>query len=86
VDLVIGADGLARCGWGGARRSTWPTTTPEWAGPCARDDGLFERLNPGGVQSGLSWLTIRASAGIPTAFDSFSIPKVAGYGDADARD
>jgi DNA-3-methyladenine glycosylase I len=84
VDVVIGADGLARCGWGGGSPEYMAYHDEEWGRPVRTDDGLFERLTLEAFQSGLSWLTIlRKRPAFRAAFDNFSIAKVAGYGDAD---
>jgi DNA-3-methyladenine glycosylase I len=84
VDLVIGADGLARCGWGGSTPEYVAYHDTEWGRPVRTDDGLFERLTLEAFQSGLSWLTIlRKRPAFRAAFDNFSIVKVAGYGDAE---
>jgi DNA-3-methyladenine glycosylase I len=84
VDLVIGADGLARCGWGGGSPEYMAYHDTEWGQPVRSDDGLFERLTLEAFQSGLSWLTIlRKRPAFRLAFDNFAIVKVAGYGDAD---
>jgi DNA-3-methyladenine glycosylase I len=84
VDLVIGADGLARCGWAGGTADYLAYHDVEWGRAVRTDDGLFERLTLEAFQSGLSWLTIlRKRPAFRTAFDDFAIAKVAGYGDAD---
>jgi DNA-3-methyladenine glycosylase I len=84
VDLVIGADGLARCGWAGGTADYLAYHDVEWGRPVRSDDGLFERLTLEAFQSGLSWLTIlRKRPAFRAAFDDFAIAKVAGYGDAD---
>jgi DNA-3-methyladenine glycosylase I len=84
VDLVIGADGLARCPWGGSSPDYVAYHDVEWGRPVRTDDGLFERLTLEAFQSGLSWLTIlRKRPAFRAAFDGFSVDKVAGYGDAD---
>jgi DNA-3-methyladenine glycosylase I len=84
-DLVVGADGLARCPWG---------TTPdylsyhdtEWGRPVRDDDGLFERLSLEAFQSGLSWITIlRKRPAFRAAFAGFEIAKVAEFTDADVE-
>ena len=84
MDLVIGADGLARCGWGGGSPEYMAYHDAEWGRPVRTDEGLFERLSLEAFQSGLSWLTIlRKRPAFRAAFDNFSIVKVAGYGEAD---
>ena len=84
ADLVMGEDGLARCGWG--------TSTPEYIayhdhewGRVVRDDTrLFEKLCLEAFQSGLSWLTIlRKRESFRAAFDGFDAEKVASYGEAE---
>jgi DNA-3-methyladenine glycosylase I len=84
VDLVIGADGLARCRWAGGSSEYEAYHDVEWGRPVRTDDGLYERLTLEAFQSGLSWLTIlRKRPAFRAAFDHFSIAKVAGYGDAE---
>jgi DNA-3-methyladenine glycosylase I len=84
VDLVIGADGLPRCGWAGGTADYLAYHDVEWGRPERTDEGLFERLTLEAFQSGLSWLTIlRKRPAFRVAFDDFAIAKVASYGDAD---
>jgi DNA-3-methyladenine glycosylase I len=84
VDLIVGADGLARCGWGGGTTDYLAYHDTEWGQPIRDDDGLFERLTLEAFQSGLSWLTIlRKRPAFRAAFDGFVIEKVAGYGLSD---
>ncbi|MEV7227768.1 MULTISPECIES: DNA-3-methyladenine glycosylase I [Polymorphospora] len=84
TDLVIGADGLARCGWGGSTPDYAAYHDDEWGRPVHGDDAHFERLTLEAFQSGLSWLTIlRKRAAFRTAFDGFQIKTVAGYDDSD---
>jgi DNA-3-methyladenine glycosylase I len=85
TDLVIGADGLARCAWGGSTAEYVIYHDQEWGREVRDDDALFERLTLEAFQSGLSWLTIlRKREAFRRAFDGFSIGKVAAYTDADA--
>lgn len=84
TDLVVGADRLARCGWGAGTPDYLTYHDTEWGRPVRDDDALFERLTLEAFQSGLSWLTIlRKRAAFRAAFDGFAIDKVAGYGAAD---
>jgi DNA-3-methyladenine glycosylase I len=84
TDLVIGADGLARCPWGGGTAEYMAYHDGEWGRPVRGDDALFERLTLEAFQSGLSWLTIlRKRQAFRRAFDGFAIDRVAGYTDAD---
>ncbi|WP_091623347.1 DNA-3-methyladenine glycosylase I [Micromonospora peucetia] len=83
-DLVIGADGLPRCGWGTSTPDYVAYHDTEWGRPLHGDDALYERLTLEAFQSGLSWLTIlRKRPAFRLAFDEFRIGTVAGYGDAD---
>jgi DNA-3-methyladenine glycosylase I len=84
-DLVIGADGLARCAWGAAGEYV-AYHDNEWGRPVRTDDGLYERLTLEAFQSGLSWLTIlRKRPAFRAAFAGFEIEKVARFGEADVE-
>jgi DNA-3-methyladenine glycosylase I len=84
MDLVVGADGKARCGWAGSAPEYLAYHDEEWGRPVRDDDALFERLTLEAFQSGLSWLTIlRKRPAFRTAFAGFAIAKVAGFGEAD---
>jgi DNA-3-methyladenine glycosylase I len=83
-DLVVGADGLARCGWGASTPDYQTYHDIEWGRQVREDEALFERLTLEAFQSGLSWLTIlRKRPQFRAAFDRFQIEKVAAYGDAE---
>ncbi|GAA1887464.1 DNA-3-methyladenine glycosylase I [Asanoa iriomotensis] len=82
-DLVIGADGKARCRWGSSDDYLVYHDT-EWGKPLHGDDHLYERMTLEAFQSGLSWLTIlRKRENFRAAFDQFTMKKVAGYDDGD---
>ncbi|MFD6563164.1 DNA-3-methyladenine glycosylase I [Micromonospora profundi] len=84
TDLVIGADGLARCAWGSSTPDYAVYHDTEWGRPLHGDDALYERMTLEAFQSGLSWLTIlRKRPAFRLAFDEFRIPTVAEYGDGD---
>ncbi|WCN82163.1 DNA-3-methyladenine glycosylase I [Micromonospora sp. LH3U1] len=84
TDLVIGADGLARCAWGSSTPDYAVYHDTEWGRPLHGDDALYERMTLEAFQSGLSWLTIlRKRPAFRLAFDEFHIPTVAAYGEAD---
>ncbi|HEX5596611.1 MAG TPA: DNA-3-methyladenine glycosylase I [Micromonosporaceae bacterium] len=84
TELVIGVDGLARCGWGVSTPDYVAYHDDEWGRPVRGDDALYERLTLEAFQSGLSWLTIlRKRAAFRAAFDNFRIETVAGYGEAE---
>jgi DNA-3-methyladenine glycosylase I len=83
TDLVIGADGLARCGWAASMPDYAAYHDEEWGRPLHGDDALFERLTLEAFQSGLSWITIlRKRPAFRASFDQFRIEAVAGYGPA----
>ena len=83
--LVAGADGLARCGWGGSTPDYLPYHDLEWGRPVHGDDALFERMTLEAFQSGLSWITIlRKRPAFRAAFAGFSIAAVAAFTEADA--
>ncbi|QOC93820.1 DNA-3-methyladenine glycosylase I [Micromonospora craniellae] len=84
TELVIGADGLARCAWGASTPDYAVYHDTEWGRPLRGDDALYERMTLEAFQSGLSWLTIlRKRPAFRAAFDDFRIEAVAGYGEAD---
>lgn len=85
--LVVGADGLARCGWGASTPDYAVYHDTEWGRPVRGETALFERFTLEAFQSGLSWLTIlRKREGFRRAFDGFDAEKVARYGpDDEAR-
>ncbi|GGM26144.1 DNA-3-methyladenine glycosylase I [Micromonospora sonchi] len=84
TDLVIGADGLARCAWGASTPDYAVYHDTEWGHPLRGDDALYERITLEAFQSGLSWLTIlRKRSAFRRAFDDFRIATVAGYGEAE---
>lgn len=84
TDLVIGTDGLPRCGWGSSTPDYAIYHDLEWGRPLRGDDVLYERLTLEAFQSGLSWLTIlRKREAFRAAFDRFHIETVAGYDERD---
>ncbi|WP_238010812.1 DNA-3-methyladenine glycosylase I [Dactylosporangium sp. AC04546] len=84
TDVVVGADGLARCAWGGSTPDYLDYHDNEWGRPIRDDNGLFERLTLEAFQSGLSWITIlRKRPAFRTAFAGFEIEKVAAFGESD---
>jgi DNA-3-methyladenine glycosylase I len=84
TDLVIGADGLARCAWGASTPDYATYHDQEWGKPLRGDDALYERMTLEAFQSGLSWLIIlRKREGFRAAFAGFHIEAVAQFGPAD---
>jgi DNA-3-methyladenine glycosylase I len=83
-DLVIGADGLARCAWGASTPDYMTYHDKEWGRPVRSDDGLYEKLTLEAFQSGLSWLTIlRKREAFRRAFAGFDYAKVARFDEDD---
>jgi DNA-3-methyladenine glycosylase I len=83
ADVVIGDDGLTRCGWGSSPDYVAYHDT-EWGRPIRTDDGLYERMTLEAFQSGLSWLTIlRKRPAFRAAFADFHIEKVAAFDESD---
>ena len=84
MDLVIGADGDARCAWGASTPDYATYHDHEWGAGVVDDHRLFEKLCLEGFQSGLSWLTIlRKRDNFRAAFAGFDIEAVAAFGEGD---
>ncbi len=84
AELVIGADGLARCAWGASAPEYVDYHDNEWGRPVRDDNGLFEKITLEAFQSGLSWLTIlRKREAFRKAFRGFAVDKVARFGEKD---
>jgi DNA-3-methyladenine glycosylase I len=83
-DLVVGADGLSRCAWGGRTPDYMAYHDQEWGVPIRTDEGLYERLTLEAFQSGLSWLTIlRKRPAFRAAFAGFALDRVAAFDESD---
>lgn len=83
--LVIGPDGLARCGWGTSTPDYLAYHDQEWGRPVHGETALYERFTLEAFQSGLSWLTIlRKREGFRAAFAGFDAERVARFDEADA--
>lgn len=86
MDLDIGADGIARCGWSRGSDEYRDYHDSEWGRPVHGDVALFERISLEAFQSGLSWLTIlRKRENFRTAFYGFEPERVAAFGDLDVQ-
>ena len=85
--ILVAADGVARCFWGGGDQADYVRYhDEEWGFPVDDDVRLFEKLCLEGFQSGLSWLTIlRKREGFRRAFAGFDFRAVAGFGPADVE-
>ena len=85
-ELVVGADGLARCPWAGVLPDYLAYHDTEWGRPVRDDVRLFEKLCLEGFQTGLSWLTIlRRREGFRAAFAGFDPIRVAAFGPHDVE-
>ncbi len=85
-DLVVGGDGLARCGWSAGTAEYMAYHDTEWGRPVRGDVGLFEKISLEAFQSGLSWLTIlRKRENFRAAFAGFDVAKVALFGPAEVE-
>src|ERR1700739_3947922 len=83
-ELVLGADGLARCPWSAAPVEYQQYHDLEWGRPVGDDTRIYEKLCLEGFQSGLSWLTIlRKREGFRQAFAALEPAKVAAFDEAD---
>lgn len=81
---AVGADGLARCGWGGGTDLYRDYHDQEWGRPVHGTAPLYERLTLEAFQSGLSWLTIlRKRPAFRAAFAGFDPTVIAAYDDTD---
>ena len=84
VGLVVGADGVARCGWAGPAPEYLRYHDEEWGRTVRGETALFERISLEAFQSGLSWLTIlRKREGFRAAFAGFDPERVAAFGPSD---
>ncbi|MEF2254285.1 DNA-3-methyladenine glycosylase I [Microbacterium schleiferi] len=83
-DLVVEADGLARCGWVGADPDYIRYHDEEWGQPLHGDRALFEKMSLEGFQAGLSWITIlRKRPRFREVFEGFEPEVVATFGGDD---
>lgn len=83
-DLVVEADGLARCGWVGADPEYIRYHDEEWGQPLHGDRALFEKMSLEGFQAGLSWITIlRKRPRFREVFEGFEPEVVAMFGGDD---
>ena len=82
--VVVGADGLARCGWGASSAEYQRYHDEEWGRVVHGETALFERFSLEAFQSGLSWITIlRKREAFRAAFAGFDAEQVARFGEDD---
>ncbi len=81
VDLLLGPDGAARCGWVGDDPEYRRYHDEEWGRPLHGDRALFEKVSLEGFQAGLSWITIlRKRPRFREVFAGFEPVRVAAFG------
>ena len=84
AELLIGADGVARCPWPGTDPLYVAYHDDDWGRPVHDERELFEKLVLDGAQAGLAWITIlRKRDGYRRAFDGFDPERIAVYGPDD---
>jgi DNA-3-methyladenine glycosylase I len=84
--VVVGDDGVPRCGWAGSDAEYARYHDEEWGTPLHGDRPLFEKLALEGFQAGLSWITIlRRRESFRQAFHGFDIERVAAIGADEAE-
>lgn len=84
--LVVGEDGLARCGWAGDDPLNRTYHDTEWGMPVRGESALLERITLEAFQSGLSWLIIlRKRPGFRAAFAGFDADAIAAFSEADVE-
>jgi DNA-3-methyladenine glycosylase I len=85
-DVIVGADGVARCWWSADDALYRSYHDTEWGRPVDDDVRLFEKLTLEGFQAGLSWLTIlRKRENFRQAFKSFDIETIARFNSRSVR-
>ena len=78
ASIIVGDDGVARCGWVGTDAEYLHYHDEEWGTPLHGDRPLFEKLSLEGFQAGLSWITIlRRRPAFRAAFHAFDPTRVA---------
>jgi DNA-3-methyladenine glycosylase I len=83
-ELVVGADGLARCAWAANDSEYLRYHDKEWGVPLHGDHALFEKLSLEGFQAGLSWITIlKRRPAFREVFHDFDVATVAAMSDTD---
>lgn len=86
MEVIVGADGVARCWWGSEPEIYRDYHDTEWGRPTTDDNLLFEKISLEGFQAGLSWLTIlRKRENFRRAFDGFEPERVIRYGEPEVK-
>ena len=86
TSLLTGADGRARCAWGGTDAEYTRYHDEEWGVPLHGDRALFEKMALEGFQAGLSWITIlRKRPRFREVFAGFDPEAVAAFDEDDVE-
>ena len=86
LDLVVGADGLARPAWASEDLLLKTYYDSEWGMPVRDERGIFERISLEAFQGGLSWTTVlRKRPAFRAAFHDFDPDTVAAYREEDVE-
>ena len=84
--VLVGDDGVARCGWAANDPEYRRYHDEEWGRPLHDERRLFEKLCLEGFQAGLSWITIlKRRPAFRAAFADFDIATVAAFTDDDVE-
>ena len=83
ADVILHADGRARCPWAGVDPLYVAYHDEEWGRPERDSRALFEKLILDGFQAGLSWITIlRKREAFRAAFAGFVPERIARFDEA----
>jgi len=83
-EIIVGDDGLARCGWGAVDPEYRRYHDEEWGTPQHDPVRLFEKVCLEGFQAGLSWITIlRRRPAFREVFHGFDARRIAVMTDDD---
>jgi DNA-3-methyladenine glycosylase I len=84
AEIILGDDGVARCGWGAGDAEYRRYHDEEWGTPQRDPQRLFEKVCLEGFQAGLSWITIlRRRPAFREVFHDFDPGRVATMTDSD---
>lgn len=82
--IIVGADGIRRCGWAAEPLIYQQYHDCEWGMPVTDDFLLFEKICLEGFQCGLSWLTIlNKREHFRQVFSGFDFHRVERYGEGE---
>ncbi|WP_269149187.1 DNA-3-methyladenine glycosylase I [Agromyces terreus] len=85
-ELVLGDDGLRRCGWSAGDDEYRRYHDEEWGRPQHDATRLFEKVCLEGFQAGLSWITIlRRRPAFREVFHGFDVQQVASMDETDVQ-